>query len=54
MYSIARNFPDFFKQFLDLESKFDSGRPCFYFNNRPWSAKEIWEEVWGADSQTPT
>lgn len=50
---ICELWPSFFKQYVELERNYRGG--CFfYLRCRPYSAREIWEEVWGknADNQS--
>jgi len=50
MRQICRLYPSFFRRFMELENKFRNRGAAFYFQNRPYSARRIWEEV-HADNQ---
>jgi len=34
-------YPDFYRKFIELESRFKSGGACFYFDNKPTYAKDL-------------
>jgi len=41
MMCVRANWPEFFQQFIEIEKRFRKGGTAFYFQNRPYSAKEF-------------
>jgi phosphoadenosine phosphosulfate reductase len=41
MMIVRALWPEFYQKFVELEGRFKQGGTAFYFNNRPYSAKEI-------------
>jgi len=44
---LRRLYPEWFYQFVELESRFRSGRAAFYLHGKPVYAKDIWNEKYG-------